>query len=191
MLYGNLAPSGCVIKPPPPTSACSTTAARPSSSRTTTTWPARSNATTSTSRRTPSCPQERRPDGGPGMPEWGMMPIPKSVKQGVRDMLRISDARMSGTSTAPASSTSRRRALSAGPSLSSRLATNRGRRARSPIHLHVADEELARRRAAWKEPAPRYPRAMARFTRTYRPADEGCDFDFLAPLGAIPEPEIH
>ena len=64
------------------------------------------------------------PKGGPGMPEWGMLPIPKRlIRQGVRDMIRISDARMSGTHTAPASCTSRRKASSAGRSPSSRPAT--------------------------------------------------------------------
>jgi dihydroxy-acid dehydratase len=60
------------------------------------------------------------------------------------------------------------------------------------IHLHVAEEEIARRRAAWKPPAPRYPRGYgALYSQHIGQADEGCDFDFLAPNGAIPEPEIH
>jgi dihydroxyacid dehydratase/phosphogluconate dehydratase len=60
------------------------------------------------------------------------------------------------------------------------------------IHLHVPNEELARRRAAWKQPPPRYPRGYgALYSAHIGQADEGCDFDFLAPLGAIPEPEIH
>jgi len=60
------------------------------------------------------------------------------------------------------------------------------------IHLHVSDEEIGRRRAAWKQPASRYPRGYgALYSQHIGQADEGCDFDFLAPLGAIPEPEIH
>jgi dihydroxy-acid dehydratase len=60
------------------------------------------------------------------------------------------------------------------------------------IHLHVSDEQISRRRAAWKQPAPRYPRGYgALYSQHIGQADEGCDFDFLAPLGAIPEPEIH
>jgi dihydroxyacid dehydratase/phosphogluconate dehydratase len=60
------------------------------------------------------------------------------------------------------------------------------------IHLHVSDEELARRRAAWQRPVPRYPRGYgALYSEHIGQADEGCDFDFLAPLGAISEPEIH
>ncbi len=60
------------------------------------------------------------------------------------------------------------------------------------IHLHVSDEEMARRRAAWKAPAPKYPRGYgALFSEHIGQADAGCDFDFLAPLGDIPDPEIH
>jgi dihydroxy-acid dehydratase len=60
------------------------------------------------------------------------------------------------------------------------------------IHLHVADEEIARRRASWTQPEPRYPRGYgALYSEHIGQADEGCDFDFLAPLGAVPEPEIH
>ena len=55
------------------------------------------------------------------------------------------------------------------------------------IHLHVGDEELARRRAAWKQPAPRYPRGYgAMFSTHIGQADEGCDFDFLAGKGRLP-----
>jgi dihydroxy-acid dehydratase len=134
------------------------------------------------------------PKGAPGMPEWGMLPIPKKlVKAGVRDMLRISDARMSGTSygacilhVAPESYVGGPLALvQTGDEIEVDVP---GRR----IHLHVADEELARRRAAWKAPEPRYPRGYgAMYSAHIGQADEGCDFDFLAPLGPIPEPEIH
>jgi dihydroxy-acid dehydratase len=134
------------------------------------------------------------PKGGPGMPEWGMLPIPrKLVKAGVRDMLRISDARMSGTSygacilhVAPESYVGGPLAfVQTGDEIEVDVAARR-------IHLHVSDEELARRRAAWTQPAPRYPRGYgALYSEHIGQADEGCDFDFLAPLGAIPEPEIH
>ena len=123
------------------------------------------------------------PKGGPGMPEWGMLPIPKKlVKAGVRDMLRISDARMSGTSygacilhVAPESFVGGPLAfVQTGDEIEVDVA------ARS-IHLHVGDEELARRRAAWTPPAPRYPRGYgALFSAHIGQADEGCDFDFLA-----------
>jgi dihydroxy-acid dehydratase len=134
------------------------------------------------------------PKGGPGMPEWGMLPIPrKLVKQGVRDMLRISDARMSGTSygacilhVAPESFVGGPLAfVRTGDEIEVDVAARR-------IHLHVSDEELARRRAAWVPPPPHYPRGYgALYAQHIGQADEGCDFDFLAPLGPIPEPEIH
>ena len=60
------------------------------------------------------------------------------------------------------------------------------------IHLHVSDAELARRKAAWTPPPPKYPRGYgALFSEHIGQADQGCDFDFLAAGGAIPEPEIH
>jgi dihydroxy-acid dehydratase len=134
------------------------------------------------------------PKGGPGMPEWGQLPIPtKLLKAGVKDMLRISDARMSGTSygacilhVAPESFVGGPLALvQTGDEIEVDVPARR-------IHLHVSDEELTRRRAAWKPPAPRYPRGYgALYSQHIGQADEGCDFDFLAPLGAIPEPEIH
>ena len=134
------------------------------------------------------------PKGGPGMPEWGMLPIPKKlVKMGVRDMLRISDARMSGPSygacilhVAPESFVGGPLAfVQTGDEIEVDVPARR-------IHLHVSDEELARRKAAWRPPAPRYPRGYgAMFSDHIGQADEGCDFDFLGPLGAIPEPEIH
>jgi dihydroxy-acid dehydratase len=134
------------------------------------------------------------PKGAPGMPEWGQLPIPtKLLKAGVKDMLRISDARMSGTSygacilhVAPESFVGGPLAFVAtGDEIEVDVPARR-------IHLHVADDELARRRAAWKTPEPRYPRGYgALYSAHIGQADEGCDFDFLAPLGAIPEPEIH
>jgi dihydroxy-acid dehydratase len=134
------------------------------------------------------------PKGGPGMPEWGMLPIPKKlVQQGVRDMLRISDARMSGTSygayilhVAPESYIGGPLAfVQTGDEIEVDVA------ARS-VHLHVTDEELARRRAAWTPPPPRYLRGYgAMFAEHIGQADEGCDFDFLKRGPAIPEPEIH
>jgi dihydroxyacid dehydratase/phosphogluconate dehydratase len=134
------------------------------------------------------------PKGGPGMPEWGMLPIPKKlVKQGVRDMLRISDARMSGTSygacilhVAPESFVGGPLAfVETGDEIEVDVHARR-------IHLHVAEDEIARRRAAWKQPEARYPRGYgALYSQHIGQADEGCDFDFLAPLGEIPEPEIH
>jgi dihydroxy-acid dehydratase len=134
------------------------------------------------------------PKGGPGMPEWGMLPIPrKLVKAGVRDMLRISDGRMSGTSygacilhVAPESFVGGPLAfVQTGDEIEVDVDARR-------IHLHVSDEELARRRAAWRPPAPHYSRGYgAMFSVHVSQADEGCDFDYLLAGGRIPEPEIH
>jgi len=134
------------------------------------------------------------PKGGPGMPEWGMLPIPKKLVQaGVRDMLRISDARMSGTSygacilhVAPESYVGGPLALVRnGDEIEVDVAARR-------IHLHVSDEEMARRKAAWTPLPPRYERGYgAMFAEHIGQADEGCDFDFLQAGAAIPEPEIH
>ncbi len=122
------------------------------------------------------------PLGGPGMPEWGMLPIPKKlVRQGVRDMVRISDARMSGTSygacilhVAPESFVGGPLALvKTGDLISLDIP------ARS-IRLEVDDAELALRKAAWKSPEQRYERGYGwMFSRHIRQAHEGCDFDFL------------
>jgi dihydroxy-acid dehydratase len=138
--------------------------------------------------------QNAGPKGGPGMPEWGMLPIPrKLVKAGARDMLRISDARMSGTSygacilhVAPESFVGGPLALvQTGDDIEVDVAQRR-------LHLHVSDEELARRRASWVAPPPRYERGYGRmFQEHIGQADEGCDFDFLEHGAPVPEPEIH
>ena len=122
------------------------------------------------------------PKGGPGMPEWGAAPIPaRLLKAGVKDMVRISDARMSGTSygtvilhVAPESAIGGPLALVENGDLIELDVPNRR------LTLHVSDEELARRRAAW---TPRPPAATSGYTRMYLDhvlqADEGVDFDFL------------
>jgi len=122
------------------------------------------------------------PLGGPGMPEWGMLPIPKKlVKQGVRDMLRISDARMSGTSygacilhVAPESYIGGPLALvKTGDVISVDVAARK-------ITLEVDEVELERRRAALRPPPPRFERGYGfMFAQHIGQADEGCDFDFL------------
>jgi dihydroxyacid dehydratase/phosphogluconate dehydratase len=134
------------------------------------------------------------PKGGPGMPEWGMLPIPKKLlKAGVRDMVRISDARMSGTSygacilhVAPESFVGGPLALvQTGDEIEIDVAARR-------IHLHVGDDELSRRQATWKAPPPRYARGYgAMYSQHIGQADEGCDFDFLEGRAAVAEPEIH
>jgi dihydroxy-acid dehydratase len=122
------------------------------------------------------------PQGGPGMPEWGMIPIPqKLIEQGVRDMLRISDARMSGPSYGACIRHVAPEAYIGGPlglvktgdSISVDVAAR-------TIHLDVSDDELAVRRAAYQPPEPRYERGYGwMFTRHIQQADIGCDFDFL------------
>jgi dihydroxy-acid dehydratase len=134
------------------------------------------------------------PLGAPGFPEWGMLPIPKKLlKQGVRDMVRISDARMSGTSygvcvlhVAPESYVGGPLALVQEGDLITLDVPNRR------LELEVDDVELARRREAWKKPPPRYLRGWgAMFANHVTQADKGCDFDFLEGTAAIPDPEIH
>jgi dihydroxy-acid dehydratase len=134
------------------------------------------------------------PKGGPGMPEWGMLPIPrKLVKAGVRDMVRISDARMSGTSYGACILHVSPESYVGGPLALVRTGDEiEVDVARRRIHLHVSDEELGRRRAAWTPPPPRYARGYgAMFSEHIAQADQGCDFDFLEGTAATAEPEIH
>jgi dihydroxy-acid dehydratase len=133
---------------------------------------------------------------GAGMPEWGMLPIPvKLVRQGVSDMLRLSDARMSGTSYGGCLLHCAPEAAIGGPlalvRTGDRIAIDVPARR---IHLEVSDEELERRRAAWQAPAPRWQRGYGwMFSRHVLQADQGCDFDFLErDFGApVPEPDIY
>ncbi len=122
------------------------------------------------------------PQGGPGMPEWGMLPMPKALlKQGHRDMVRLSDARMSGTAYGACILHCAPEAFVGGP-----LALLRtgdlvevdvpGRR----LDMRVGEAELARRRAQWQAPPPRYARGYGHlFLSHIEQADKGCDFDFL------------
>ncbi|WP_371656593.1 MULTISPECIES: L-arabinonate dehydratase [unclassified Streptomyces] len=131
------------------------------------------------------------PKGGPGMPEYGMLPIPDHLlKQGVRDMVRISDARMSGTSygacvlhIAPESHVGGPLALvRTGDLITLDVA------ARS-LHLNVTDKELARRRTEWSPPPARFERGYgALYSEHITQADTGCDFTFLARPGTVPDP---
>jgi dihydroxy-acid dehydratase len=134
------------------------------------------------------------PLGGPGMPEWGMLQVPrKLLKQGVRDMVRISDARMSGTSYGTCVLHVAPESFVGGPLALVRdgdpIELDVDRRA---LNLQVPEAELRRRQTAWKPPAPRYERGYgAIFSKHVRQADEGCDFDFLEGTAPVPEPEIH
>jgi len=135
------------------------------------------------------------PQGGPGFPEWGMLPIPKAlIKQGHRDMLRISDARMSGTSygacvlhVTPESHVGGPLALlKTGDTVRLDLADRR-------LDMLVDESELEARRAALAPPPPRYERGYGyMFLKHVTQADEGCDFDFLqSDFGrAAGEPDI-
>jgi dihydroxy-acid dehydratase len=197
VLKGNLAPDGCVIKP----SACAPKFLKHTGRALVfDDYPALKKATDDPALDVTEDDilvlRNAGPQGGPGMPEWGMLPIPaKLVRKGIRDMIRISDARMSGTSygacilhVAPESYIGGPLALiRTGDKVSIDVA------ARS-IHLEVADSELARRRAALEPPAPRYARGYGwMFSRHIRQANEGCDFDFLETGfgAAVGEPEIH
>jgi dihydroxy-acid dehydratase len=134
------------------------------------------------------------PLGGPGMPEWGMLPVPqKLLKQGVRDMVRISDARMSGTSygccvlhVAPESFVGGPLAFVRNGDL---IELDVEKRA---LNLKISPEEMQKRKGAWKPPPRKYERSYgAIFSGHVKQADEGCDFDFLEGTAAVPEPEIH
>jgi dihydroxy-acid dehydratase len=136
------------------------------------------------------------PQGGPGMPEWGMIPMPKALlKLGLRDMVRLSDARMSGTSfgacvlhVAPESWVGGPLALLQTGDM---VALNIPERS---LNMLVPEDELATRRAAWVAPHPHYERGYGFiFNKHIEQADKGCDFDFLRADfgGPTPEPVIN
>ena len=138
--------------------------------------------------------QNAGPLGGPGMPEWGQLPIPKKLlKEGVRDMVRISDCRMSGTSYGACVLHVAPEAAIGGP-----LALVRdgdmieldveGR----VLHLDVDDDELARRKENWQAPEPHYQRGYGSlYLKLVTPAQAGCDFDFLRAGAPTPDPAIY
>jgi dihydroxy-acid dehydratase len=131
------------------------------------------------------------PKGGPGMPEYGMLPIPdRLLKAGVRDMVRVSDARMSGTSYGAC-------VLHVAPE--SHIGGPLGLvRDGDPItldvpervlRLEVSEEELTRRKAGWRPPEPIFERGYgALYYEHITQADAGCDFEFLSRPGKNPEP---
>jgi dihydroxy-acid dehydratase len=136
------------------------------------------------------------PQGGPGMPEWGMLPMPKKLlKLGLRDMLRLSDARMSGTSYGACVLHVAPESYIGGPLALLRTGdiVTLDVDART-INMEVSDEELARRRTEWVAPPARFERGYGwAFTKHIEQADQGCDFDFLrTDFGApVPEPVIY
>ena len=137
--------------------------------------------------------QNAGPIGAPGMPEWGMLPIPKKLlEKGVRDMVRISDCRMSGTAygtcvlhVAPEAAVGGPLALvQDGDEIEIDIP---GRK----IHLDVSEEELAERKATWSPPV--YPATRgytALYAKHVTQANEGADFDFLHAGDETPEPLI-
>ena len=138
--------------------------------------------------------QSAGPQGAPGLPEWGQLPIPKKLlQQGVRDMLRVSDARMSGTSygacvlhVAPESHVGGPLALVRDGDMIELDVPAR------TLALKVDEAELARRRAAWTPPPPHYTRGFGTlYLKHVTQANEGCDFDFLEAGAQTPDPEIH
>ncbi|KAB2847573.1 MAG: dihydroxy-acid dehydratase [Hyphomicrobiaceae bacterium] len=197
LLKGNIAPDGCVIKP----SACEPRLLRH-------TGPAlvfdsydelKKNVNRDDLEVTADTVLVLRnagPQGGPGMPEWGMLPIPtRLVKEGVRDMVRISDARMSGTSYGACILHVAPESYIGGPlalvKTGDRISLNVAART---LMLDVTEAELTRRRAALKPPPPRYERGYGwMFSRHIKQANEGCDFDFLeTSFGKpVPEPDIY
>ncbi|MAS91785.1 MAG: dihydroxy-acid dehydratase [Verrucomicrobiales bacterium] len=137
--------------------------------------------------------QNAGPIGAPGIPEWGMLPIPNYLlKQGVRDMLRISDARMSGTSygacvlhVSPESAIGGPLALvQTGDFIEVDVDERK-------LHLDVTDEELETRRAAWAPRPDRHRRGYGKlYAEEITQAPEGCDFRFLHAGPDSPEPDI-
>lgn len=195
ILYGNIAPDGCVIKPP---AAEARLLQHSGPAIVFDTYDEMSHAINDeTLDVTPDHVMVLRnagPIGGPGMPEWGMLPIPKKLlKQGVRDMVRISDARMSGTSYGACILHVSPEAHIGGP-----LAAIRNGDivtvdvANRSINVMLTDAEIAERLKSWSPPPRDYPRGYNwLFARHVRQAHEGCDFDFLEGKEGIPEPEIH
>jgi dihydroxy-acid dehydratase len=137
--------------------------------------------------------QNAGPLGGPGMPEWGMLPIPKKLLgRGVRDMVRVSDARMSGTAygtcvlhVSPESYVGGPLALVRDGDAITLDIVNR------KLDLLISPDELARRRSEWKRPVAQEQRGyLALYRERVTQANEGCDFDFLSRVAPAIEPAI-
>ena len=194
VLHGNLAPHGAVIKP----SAASETLLKhsgralvfdnqPDMLR------AMADESLDCDENTVLVLRNAGPVGAPGMPEWGNLPIPKKLlKTGVRDMLRLSDARMSGPHygtcvlhISPESAVGGPLALvQTGDTIELDVAQRR-------LHLNVSEDVLAQRRLEWKAPVQTHQRGYAQlYQRHVTQAHEGCDFDFLQGTAPTPEPVI-
>jgi dihydroxy-acid dehydratase len=195
ILYGNLAPSGAVIKP---------TAAEPRLLKHCGPAVVFQNYADMVKRidtvnlavdeNSVLVLQNAGPLGGPGMPEWGMLPIPKKLlTKGVRDMVRISDARMSGTAYGACVLHVSPESFVGGPLALVRDGDLIGLDvAARTLELRVSDDELSRRRSEWKPLPPRYERGFgALYVAHVTQANQGCDFDFLHAGAETREPEIH
>jgi dihydroxy-acid dehydratase len=194
VLYGNLAPNGAVIKPSAATEKLLHHTGRalvfdnqPQM------LAAMADDSLDVDENTVLVLRNAGPVGAPGMPEWGNLPIPKKLlKAGVRDMLRLSDARMSGTHYGTCVLHISPEAAIGGPlalvQTGDIIELDLTRRR---LHMQVTDEELARRKRLWKAPEQPFKRG---FTKLYQDhvtqAHEGCDFDFLQGTQATPEPVI-
>jgi len=195
ILYGNLAPDGAVIKPPAAEARLHKHAGPAVVFENYDDMAARIDD--------PDLPVDGNsvlvlknagPQGGPGMPEWGQLPIPKKLlAEGVRDMVRIPDARMSGTSygacvlhVAPESYVGGPLAfVQHGDIIELDVEARR-------LTLAVSDDELAKRHAEWQQPPPKYGRGYgALYLKHINQANQGCDFDFLEAGAPTQEPEIH
>ena len=198
VLRGNLAPDGAVIKPPAMEARLQTHTGRAVVFKDYNDMAARiDDPDLDVDADSVIVLQNAGPQGAPGMPEWGQLPIPqKLLKQGVRDMLRISDARMSGTSygacvlhVAPESYVGGPLALVRDGDLITLDVPSRR------LDVRLSDAELAERRAAWQAPPPRFERGYGvLYLKHISQADSGCDFDFLQTgqrEQAAGEPEIH
>ena len=136
------------------------------------------------------------PKGGPGMPEWGMIPMPKALlKQGYRDMIRLSDARMSGTSYGACILHVAPEAFIGGPLALIRTGDiiqvdipNR------KLDVDISKSEMKKRKEDWVAPKPQYERGYGYiYSKHIEQADKGCDFDFLSTDfgAAVEEPDIN
>jgi dihydroxy-acid dehydratase len=195
VLYGNLAPDGAVIKPPAAEARLHRHSGPAVVFENYDDMAARiDDADLDIDENSVIVLKNAGPQGAPGMPEWGQLPIPKKLlAKGVRDMVRISDARMSGTSygacvlhVAPESYVGGPLAfVQSGDIIELDVAERR-------LSLAVPDDELDKRRAEWQQPPPKYGRGYgALYLKHITQANEGCDFDVLAAGAPIPDPEIH
>ena len=200
VLHGNLAPDGAVIKPPAMESRLQKHTGPAIVFRDYNDMAARiDDPELSITAESVMVLQHAGPIGAPGMPEWGQLPIPKKLLEaGVRDMVRISDARMSGTSygacvlhVTPESFVGGPLALVRDGDLIELDVPAR------KLNLLVSDEEMARRKSQWIPPKPKFERGYGVLNQLHvRQADKGCDFDFLEePVGTDitggADPEIH